>query len=43
VQAVGNYGEMFERNLGAGSALKLDRGLNKLWTDGGRMWAPPLQ
>jgi general L-amino acid transport system substrate-binding protein len=43
VQAVGNYGEMFERNLGAGSALKLDRGPNKLWTDGGRMWAPPLQ
>jgi general L-amino acid transport system substrate-binding protein len=43
VQAVGNYGELFERNLGAGSVLKLDRGANKLWTDGGRMWAPPLQ
>jgi general L-amino acid transport system substrate-binding protein len=42
VQAVGNYGEMFDRDLGAGSALKLDRGPNRLWTEGGMMWAPPL-
>lgn len=33
--AVGNYGEVFDRNLGKGSIHKLDRGLNALWTDGG--------
>jgi len=43
VKAVGNYGEMFERNVGHGSALKLDRGLNRLWTQGGLMYAPPLR
>jgi general L-amino acid transport system substrate-binding protein len=43
VLAVGNYGEMYERNLGAGSALKLERGLNNLWTKGGIMYAPPLR
>ena len=42
VRAVGNYGEMFERNLGAGSPLRLERGLNRLWPDGGLMYAPPL-
>jgi general L-amino acid transport system substrate-binding protein len=42
LEAVGNYGEMFERNLGQGSALKLDRGPNRLWTDGGLMYAPPF-
>jgi general L-amino acid transport system substrate-binding protein len=42
VGAVGNYGEMFERNLGAGSPLRLERGLNRLWTEGGLMYAPPL-
>jgi general L-amino acid transport system substrate-binding protein len=42
IRAVGNYGEVFERNLGAASALYLDRGLNRLWTDGGLMYAPPL-
>jgi len=41
VRAVGNYDEMFERNIGHGSALKLDRGLNRLWTQGGLMYAPP--
>ena len=41
--AVGNYGEMFERNLGRGSALKLDRGPNRLWTQGGLMYSPPFQ
>lgn len=39
---VGNYGEVFNRNLGAASELKLDRGLNRLWSDGGLMYAPPL-
>jgi general L-amino acid transport system substrate-binding protein len=43
IAAVGNYGELFERNLGAGSALQLERGLNALWTRGGLMYAPPLQ
>lgn len=40
---VGNYGEVFERNLGAQSPLKLPRGLNALWTQGGLMYAPPLR
>jgi general L-amino acid transport system substrate-binding protein len=43
LEAVGNYGEMFERNLGQASALKLDRGLNRLWTQGGLMYSPPFQ
>jgi general L-amino acid transport system substrate-binding protein len=40
---VGNYGEVFDRNLGAASAVKLDRGLNRLWIDGGLLYAPPLR
>jgi len=40
IESVGNYGEMFERNLGA---LELDRGLNRLWTEGGLMYAPPFR
>lgn len=43
VQSVGNYGEMFDRNLGARSPLKLERGLNRLWTQGGLMYAPPVR
>jgi len=43
VQSVGNYGEMFERNLGRGSPLKLERGLNRLWKHGGLMYAPPMR
>jgi len=42
VAAVGNYGEMFERNLGRGSALGIERGPNRLWTQGGLMYAPPI-
>jgi general L-amino acid transport system substrate-binding protein len=42
IEAVGNYGEMFERNLGQESALKLDRGPNRLWTKGGLMYSPPF-
>ena len=42
IAAVGNYGEVFERNLGAGSALKIPRGLNALWTAGGLQYAPPI-
>ena len=43
VESVGNYGEMFERNLGIHSPLHLDRGLNRLWTQGGLMYAPPFR
>ena len=35
IKQVGNYGEIFERNLGAGSRLNIARGLNRLWKDGG--------
>ena len=43
VKQVGNYGESFERNVGSGSPLKIDRGLNKLWTQGGIQYAPPIR
>ena len=43
IRAVGNYGELFERNLGSQSPLKLPRGLNKLWNQGGLHYAPPLR
>jgi len=43
IKQVGNYGEMFERNVGSGSPLKIDRGLNKLWTQGGLQYAPPIR
>lgn len=43
IQAVGNYGEIYERNVGTGSPLKIDRGLNKLWKDGGLMYPPPFR
>ena len=43
VKLVGNYGEVFDRNVGAGSPLKIDRGLNKLWNKGGLQYAPPIR
>ncbi|HYH21093.1 MAG TPA: amino acid ABC transporter substrate-binding protein [Azospirillum sp.] len=43
VKAVGNYGEIFARNLGEGSRLKLPRASNALWRDGGLLWAPPMR
>jgi general L-amino acid transport system substrate-binding protein len=43
IDAVGNYGEMFERNLGAKSPIQLERRLNALWTGGGLMYAPLLR
>lgn len=43
VRAVGNYGEMFQRNVGGDSPLKLPRGVNALWTKGGLMYAPPIR
>ena len=42
VKQVGNYGEIYERTLGKGSPLKLDRGINRQWKDGGLMYAPPF-
>jgi general L-amino acid transport system substrate-binding protein len=43
VATVGNYGESFERNLGTGSRIAIDRGLNRLWTQGGLQYAPPIR
>jgi general L-amino acid transport system substrate-binding protein len=43
VKQVGNYGEIFERNVGVNTPLKLERGLNAQWTDGGLMYAPPFK
>jgi general L-amino acid transport system substrate-binding protein len=43
VESVGNYGEMFERNLGRQSPLNIERGHNRLWTEGGLMYAPPFR
>ena len=43
VKAVGNYGESFDRNVGAGSPLKIARGQNELWTKGGLQYAPPIR
>ncbi|MHC1549495.1 amino acid ABC transporter substrate-binding protein [Phyllobacterium sp. K27] len=43
VRAVGNYGEIFDRDLGAGSRLKVDRGINALWSKGGLQYAMPIR
>ena len=43
IKQVGNYGEVFERNLGESSGLGFRRGLNALWNDGGLMYAPPVR
>ena len=43
LKQVGNYAEVFERSLGQSSALKLDRGLNNLWSKGGLMYAAPFR
>ena len=43
IKAVGNYGEIFDRNVGQGSPLKLERGLNDLWTKGGLIYAMPIR
>jgi general L-amino acid transport system substrate-binding protein len=43
VKQVGNYGESFDRNVGAGSPLKLERGYNALWTKGGLMYGWPIR
>jgi general L-amino acid transport system substrate-binding protein len=43
VKGVGNYGETFDRNVGAGSKLGISRGLNQLWNKGGIQYAPPIR
>ncbi|WP_425357825.1 amino acid ABC transporter substrate-binding protein [Reyranella massiliensis] len=43
VKQVGNYGESFDRNVGMGSPLKIARGQNALWTQGGLQYAPPIR
>jgi general L-amino acid transport system substrate-binding protein len=43
VKQVGNYGEVFDRNVGSGSLLKIPRGQNALWTNGGLMYAIPFR
>ena len=43
IKQVGNYGESFDRNVGMGSPLKIERGLNALWSKGGLQYAPPIR
>ncbi|MSO76303.1 MAG: amino acid ABC transporter substrate-binding protein [Alphaproteobacteria bacterium] len=43
IKTIGNYGDIFETNLGAGSAIKLERGMNDLWTRGGMQYAIPFR
>jgi general L-amino acid transport system substrate-binding protein len=43
IKQVGNYGEIFDRNVGKSSPMKIERGLNALWTQGGLQYAPPVR
>jgi general L-amino acid transport system substrate-binding protein len=43
LKTTGNYGEIFERNVGEKTALGLKRGVNALWNKGGVMYAPPVR
>lgn len=43
LSAVGNYGEVYDRNFGAASGLNIERGMNRLWNQGGLLYAPPFQ
>ncbi len=43
IKAVGNYGEIYDRNVGKGSRINIARGLNALWTEGGLQYAPPIR
>jgi general L-amino acid transport system substrate-binding protein len=43
IKLIGNYGEIFEKNVGQGSPLKIARGVNALWTKGGLQYAPPIR
>ena len=43
IKAAGNYGEIFDRNIGSGSRIGLKRGLNALWRNGGLLYSPPFR
>jgi general L-amino acid transport system substrate-binding protein len=43
IKQVGNYGEIFERNVGVNTKLEIERGLNALWINGGLLYAPPFK
>ncbi|MBS0525241.1 MAG: amino acid ABC transporter substrate-binding protein [Proteobacteria bacterium] len=43
IKQVGNYGESYDRHVGPHSLLKIDRGVNRLWTQGGLQYAPPIR
>jgi len=43
IAAVGNYGEVFESNIGENTPIGLARGLNAQWTDGGLLYSPPFR
>jgi general L-amino acid transport system substrate-binding protein len=43
ISAVGNYGEIYDRNLGPGTPFEIERGPNALWTEGGLLYAPPYR
>jgi general L-amino acid transport system substrate-binding protein len=43
LRLVGNYGEIFESNVGTGSKLGIPRGINQLWSKGGIQYAPPIR
>ena len=43
ITQVGNYGESFDRNVGPNTPLKIERGLNALWTNGGLMYNQPFR
>jgi general L-amino acid transport system substrate-binding protein len=43
IAKVGNYGDIFDRNLGSRTPLDMERGLNRLWTDGGLLYSPPFR
>ena len=43
IAGAGNYGEIFDSYLGPGSSMKIDRGINRLWRDGGLMISPPFR
>jgi general L-amino acid transport system substrate-binding protein len=43
IKHIGNYGESFDRNVGAGSLLQITRGLNAQWSNGGLQYAPPIR
>jgi general L-amino acid transport system substrate-binding protein len=43
IATAGNYGEIFERHMGADTPIRIDRGMNKLWTEGGLIYSPPIR